>query len=156
MTLQRYTLQWGQEFLNEEKANDAIYYFKKALKFKQDSDFLLNELALSFDLADKNEEAINFFEKYIDESPYSFYAWFNYGVCLSKKQEFIKAIEAYDYCIAIKEDFSSAYFNKGNALANLTRYEEAIDVYQETFAYEDPDPSAYFYIGECYENLEKL
>ena len=146
----------GQEFLNEEKADDAIYFFKKAIKIKKEADYLLNELALSFDLAVKNDDALKFFTEYIDEFPFSYQAWFNLGICHSKKQNYEKAIEAYDYCIAINENFSSAYFNKGNSLANLNRFEEAIDVYKETFTHEKPDPTAYYYIGECYEQLEKF
>ena len=42
-----------------------------------------------------------------------------------------KAIEAYDYAIAINEQFSSAYFNKANSLAQLNKFEEAIEVYQD-------------------------
>jgi tetratricopeptide (TPR) repeat protein len=70
------------------------------------------------------------------------------GNAYNKLNLFEKAIDAYDYAILIKENFSSAYFNKGNSLVNLDRYSEAIEVYKQTFEYEPPNGDTYCAIGE--------
>lgn len=77
------------------------------------------------------------------------------GVAYNKLAEYDEAINAFDFCIAIEEAFSSAYFNKANALANQEKYEEAIEVYKQTFEYEEPDAYTHYYLGECYEKLGK-
>ena len=51
--------------------------------------------------------AITFFTSYIENNPYSYYAWFNLGLSYGRMSLFEKAIDAYDYAIAIKENFSS-------------------------------------------------
>ena len=124
----------GVEFLNEEKPDDAIYYLKKAIKINPRNEVALNELSLCYDLTNKAEEAISFFLDYIDEFPYSYYAWFNLGLAYNRFGLFEKAIEAYDYAIVINDKFSSAYFNKANSLAQLEKYREAIEVYKETLS----------------------
>ena len=102
----------GVEFLNDEKAADALYYLKKAIKINSENEIALNELSLCFELTGKSEEAITFYESYIDENPYSYYAWFNLGISYNRLGLYEKAVDAYDYAIAIKDNFSSAYFNK--------------------------------------------
>ena len=143
----------GVEFLNDEKAEDALYYLKKAIKLNSENEVALNELSLCFELTGKSEEAISFYENYIDGSPYNYYAWFNLGISYNRLGLYEKAVDAYDYAIAIKDNFSSAYFNKANSLAQQEKYIEAIAVYKETFKHEEPDANTYYYIGECYENL---
>jgi tetratricopeptide (TPR) repeat protein len=49
----------GIEFLNDDKADDALYYLKKAIKVNSDNDVALNELSLCFEMTGKSEEAIS-------------------------------------------------------------------------------------------------
>src|SRR3546814_16766745 len=72
-------------------------------------------------------------QKYIDEEPYSYAAWYNLGNAFNKLGLFEKAIDAYDYAILVRDNFAAAYFNKGNALMNLERFQEAIHVFRQTF-----------------------
>lgn len=144
----------GTEFLGQEKYLDAIYYLQKAAKLNPENDYALSELFIAFDAAGKLSEGTAFYQELIDEDPYNHFAWFNFGLCCSKTGDHTKALDAYDYAIAINDKFASAYFNKANALASLNRFNEAIDVYKETFDHEEPDPTAYYYIGECYEQLQ--
>jgi tetratricopeptide (TPR) repeat protein len=146
----------GVEFLNESKPDDALFYLKKAIRSNPKNEVALNELSLCFDLTGKSEEAISFFLDYIDEFPYSYYAWFNLGVAYNRFGLYEKAIEAYDFSLAINDKFGSAYFNKANSLAQLGRYQEAIEIYKETFKHESQDASTYYYIGECHENLNQF
>jgi tetratricopeptide (TPR) repeat protein len=71
-------------------------------------------------------------------------------------EQWNNAIEAYDYVLAIDEQFASAYFNKANAMGGLGLYEKAIETYLETFRHEDPDSLTWYYIGECYEKMERF
>jgi tetratricopeptide (TPR) repeat protein len=72
-----------------------------------------------------------------------------------KKEQFRKAIESYDFALAINEGYSSAVFNKANALANLGEYEEAINVYRECIELEPENVLAHCYLGESLEKLER-
>ena len=58
----------GIEFLNEDKADDALFYFKKAIKVNPKNEGALNEISLCFDLTGKSEESIAFFSNYIENN----------------------------------------------------------------------------------------
>ena len=92
----------------------------------------------------------------MDRHPYSRFAWFNLGVAYNNIELFEKAIEAFDFAIAIEPTFSSAYFNKANSLAGMQMYHHAIAAYRETFEHEEPEALTYYYIGECYEKTGEL
>jgi tetratricopeptide (TPR) repeat protein len=143
----------GSEFINKSEYDNAIFYLKKGFQFNPQNEMIVGELAISYELSGKKEEALQFFTKFTDEYPYNKWAWFNLGIAYNRLGMYEKALEAYDYAITIDPEFSSAYFNKGNSFAMLGQYLEAVGVYKETFNYEEPDPAAYYYIGECYENL---
>src|SRR3546814_3416293 len=116
----------------------------------------LYELAFCFDIIDRQEESIAFYQKYIDEEPYSYAAWYNLGNAFNKLGLFVKAIDSDDYATLVRDNFAAAYFNKGNALMNLERFQEAIHVFRQTFEYAQPGAEIYCNIGECYEKLENM
>jgi tetratricopeptide (TPR) repeat protein len=115
----------------------------------------LYELSFCFEISQQTEKAITFLTGYLDKRPFSKAGWFNLGIAYSNLELFEKAIDAYDFAIAIDETFASAYFNKANCFANLNNYSGAIETYLETSFYEDPEPLTFYYIAECYEKMEK-
>ena len=98
---------------------------------------------------------IEFYQKYLDEDPYSDNAWFNLGTVYSRFENNTKALEAYDFAIAINAGYASAYYNKGNILSNLEKYDEALPEYLEFIKLEENHVMAHCYIGECYEKLHR-
>ncbi len=131
----------------------AIECLKKIVALDYEDEGALYEILFCYEVDNKKEESVKFFQQFVDEHPYSHIAWFNLGISLSNLGLYEKAIEAYDYTLAIEEEFSSAYFNKANALINLKDYKKAIDNFEETFKYEEADGVTHLYIGQCYENL---
>ena len=45
--------------------------------------------------------ALNIYLKYLEEEPFSDSAWYNLGIIYNKLDLFEKAMEAYDYALAI-------------------------------------------------------
>ncbi len=144
------------EYQNLNQNRQALIYFKKAIEENPDHEVALYELAFCYEAEDLLEESTNYYRKYLDQYPYSHAAWYNLGISYSKLGQHLNAIDAYDFAIAIDENFASGYFNKAHALANLGNYYEAISLYRETFKYEDPEAYTYHYIGECFEKAESL
>ncbi len=134
----------------------AIKYLKLCLEDNSDNEIALYELAFCFEFTNRLSDSAEFYKHFIDRCPYSYPAWYNLGNVYNRIGEYEEALNAYDYCLIIKDDFSSAYFNKGNTLANLSRYSEAIECYKKTFEFEAPDALTYYNIGECYEQLEQM
>ncbi len=92
---------------------------------------MIYEISFCYEFANKTEDSISYFQSYIDKYPFSKAAWFNLGIAYNNIDLYEKAIEAYDFAIAIDDNFSSAYFNKANSLANIGMYKDAIVAYKE-------------------------
>ncbi len=111
----------------------------------------LYDLAYAYEKIDKLSESIFYYEKYLDEEPFSDSAWYNLGVVYNKKELYNKALEAYDFALAINSLNTFVIFNKANILYNLDRYAEAIPVYHEFLENEPDSFEAFTYLAECYE-----
>ena len=143
------------EYENLHNYDKALEYLKKAIDFNPENETALFELSFCAEMAEKPQVVVDYLLKYLDRLPYSKAGWFNLGLAYSSLLDHEKAIDAYDFVIAIDETFSTAYFNKGNALATLERYDEALKAYRETLAFEAPEGLTYYYIGECYEKMNE-
>lgn len=144
------------EYENLGKYDRAINFLKKSIELNPENDAAIYEYAFCSEVSQQTVQCIEFLLNFLDDQPYSTSAWFNLGIAYSNMESYEKAVEAYDYVIAIDETFSSAYFNKANCYANISNYEKAIETYFETFFYEDPEPVTYYYIAECYEKLKQF
>ncbi len=71
----------------------------------------------------------------------------------NKLERFEEAIEAYEFALAIDENFASARFNMGNSLINMEKYVEALEEFKKTIEIEGPSPEVYCCIGAAYEGL---
>ncbi len=91
--------------------------------------------------------ALLYYLKYLEEEPFSDSAWYNLGIIYNKLEQYEKAMEAYDYALAINSQNTFALFNKGNILSNLERYSEAIPVYHEYLENEPDSFEAMTYLG---------
>lgn len=144
------------EYENLGNYDKAIGYLLKASEADPENEAVLYELSFCFEVSQQTHKGIVFLQDFLNKHPYSKAAWFNLGIAFSNQELFEKAIDAYDYVIAIDETFASAYFNKANCYANLSNYDKAIETYFETFFYEEPESVTYYYIAECYEKLRRF
>ncbi len=144
------------EYQNMERYDKAQEVLMEAIAKRPENEVLLYELAYCFDFSDKTIESIEFFEAFIEKHPYSFSSWYNLGNAYQKAGKMERALDAYDYCIAIQGDFTPAYYNKAHTLFKMDRFREAIAVFEETYPYETPQAPVYCHIGECFEKMNQL
>ena len=88
--------------------NKAIQYLKLSLEDNFENEIALYELAFCFEFTDRLLESVDFYKQFIDRCPYSYPAWYNLGNVHNRLGDFEEALGAYDYCLIIKDDFSSA------------------------------------------------
>lgn len=105
------------------------------------------------DFTGRNEESIRLHLRIIDEYPYSELAWFNLGAAYQGLKLYEKAIDAYQYAIAIDEKFDYAYRNIGDAYIRLRKYKEAIEALDKVLELAKPEEVIYEAIGHCYDRL---
>lgn len=143
------------EFQNQGKYGKAARYLRRCLTMNPENESAIYEMSFCFDVTNKLDAGIVFFNAFINKYPYSKVAWYALGHLYSKKQDYINGIKAFDYATVIDDGFASAWFNKANCLAASEKYEDAIEAYKEIFRLEEPDAATFLYIGECYENIDQ-
>ena len=146
----------AMEFQNINQFKEAIEVLKEALKFNNQNEGALYEIAYCYDHMGDYTQAIKCYSDFIDENPYSFTAWYNLGNAFSKLENYDKAIWAYDYSILINSEFGPAHFNLGNAYLSQEKYHKAIEHFHECMRLDGDDAMALCYIGEAHEQLNEF
>ncbi|MFM7671215.1 MAG: tetratricopeptide repeat protein [Bacteroidota bacterium] len=107
------------------------------------------------DFTGQNEESIRLHRSILDDYPYSELAWFNLGAAYQGLKLYEKAIDAYQYAIAIEEKFDYAYRNMGDALIRLRRFKEALEALLRVTELTKAEDVIFEAMGFCYERLRQ-
>jgi tetratricopeptide (TPR) repeat protein len=147
-------LQIAYLYQRMEDYERAIIYFKLCLGFNMDNYDAFLDLSVCFEKLNKEEDLIEFFEKYINEYPYDANAWYNLGESFLRLELYEKAIIAYEYATAIDDDLHHAHYGKGTALAEMGNYKDALEIFLGISQPEDDNSELYCSIAECYVQIE--
>jgi len=145
----------GMEYLFLDQFDNAIIYFKKCLESDTTDYSALHNIVYCYDFLNKNSEAIEYLNTFLDTNPYCEVGWHQLGRQYFTIKDYAKANAAFDFAIISDDTFVGAYIEKGKVLEKLKKYEEAIENYKITLALEDPTSFALLRIGHCYEKLEQ-
>ncbi len=143
----------GMEYLFLEDFENAKQSFMKCLESDEEDYSALYNVMYCFDFLEQKGQAIEYLNKFLDNSPYSEVAWHQLGKQYFDLKKYKKALAAFDFAIISDDYFIGAYLEKGKVLEKLGRYNEAIENYNITLELEDPTSFAYLRIGKCYEKL---
>jgi tetratricopeptide (TPR) repeat protein len=124
------------------------------LKEEPTNEEALYKICFWTDFTGRNEESIRLHTSIIDEHPFNELAWFNLAAAYQGLKLYEKAIDAYQYAIAIDEKFDFAYRNLGDAYIRLKKYKEAIEALEKVLELAKPEEVIYEAIGHCYDRLK--
>jgi tetratricopeptide (TPR) repeat protein len=124
------------------------------LKEEPTNEEALYKICFWTDFTGRNEESIRLHLKIIDDHPFNELAWFNLAAAYQGLKLYEKAIDAYQYAIAIDEKFDYAYRNIGDAYIRLRKYREAIEALEKVLELSKPEEVIYEAIGHCYDHLK--
>lgn len=127
-----------------------IPYLKQLLVIRPGQPDTLLGLAYCFSILERQEEGIQFFTKLSDEEPFNVNAWFNLGNLYYSIGLYEKAIEAYEFVLAIDPGYTSASLKIGTALSSLERDDESIKIYLDLIKKGVKDAIVYQYLGYGY------
>jgi len=140
------------DYENFDKVFDCL---KIILEMEPNNEEALYKICFWTDFTGRNEEGIRLHQKIIEDFPYNELAWFNLGSAYQGIKLYEKAIDAYQYAVAIDEKFDFAWRNMGDAFLRLRKYKEAIEVLQKVLELARPEDVIYEAIGHCYDKLRK-
>ena len=138
------------DYENFEKVFDC---FTLILKLDPNNEEALYKICFWTDFTGRNEESIKLHQRIIEEYPFNELAWFNLGAAYQGIKLYEKAIDAYNYAVAIDEKFDYAYRNMGDAYIRLRKYKDAIEVLEKVLELSRPEAVIYEAIGHCYDKL---
>lgn len=143
----------GMEYLFMEDYENGMRHFMKCLEEDEEDYSALYNIIYCLEFLERNEEAIDFLNDYLNKHPYCEVAWHQVAKQYRQLKEYDKALAAIDFAIISEDRFLGAYFEKGKILEKIKRYEEAIECYSITLTIDDPTSFALLRIGKCYEKL---
>jgi tetratricopeptide (TPR) repeat protein len=138
-----------------EEFDKVFDCLKLVLEQEPTNDEALYKICFWTDFTGRNEESIGLHQKIIEDYPYNELAWFNLGAAYQGLKLYEKAIDAYQYAVAIDEKFDYAYRNMGDAYIRLRKYREAIETLEKVLELTRPEEVIYEAIGHCYHRLNK-
>jgi tetratricopeptide (TPR) repeat protein len=139
------------DYENFEMVFDCL---KIILELDPSNEEALYKICFWTDFTGRNEEGISLHLKIIEEFPYNELAWFNLGAAYQGLKLYEKAIDAYQYAVAIDEKFDYAYRNMGDAYIKLRKFKDAIEVLEKVLDLSRPEALLYEAIGHCYDKLK--
>jgi tetratricopeptide (TPR) repeat protein len=139
-----------------EEFDKVFDCLKVVLEVEPTNEEALYKICFWTDFTGRNEESIRLHLKIIDDHPFSELAWFNLAAAYQGLKLYEKAIDAYQYAIAIDEKFDYAYRNIGDAYIRLRKFREAIEALEKVLELSKPEEVIYEAIGHCYDRLKNF
>ena len=85
-----------------------IPYLKRLMEMEPGFNAHVYDLAYAYEKIHEYENSIKYYSIYLEEEPFSDSAWYNLGIIYNKVEQPLKALEAYDYALAINNQNSFA------------------------------------------------
>lgn len=141
---------------DQEKYKEVVVCLKNALQNDPLCEEALNRLWFCTELMGTHDESIIFYETLLEESPYSYLAWYNLGHAYSGIGLYDKAIDALSFAIAIEETFEPAHTSSGDVMFITGNNEKALEFYLDAIKISKPDKELYLKTAACHEKLGDL
>lgn len=150
----------ADELHNLDDPSNALKHYKMALQHDPQDEYSLESAMVCYQQMNRYDEAEEFLQNYINQFPFSETAWFEMGQFYFNRKNYDKAIQAFDYLLAINSESSGVYANKAACYEAMGQWQKAIEVYEEQLDLEYTKAFTYYKIGLCYrvekKNIEAL
>lgn len=136
---------------------DAVFdTLNRVLEIDLRNEEALQKICFWADFTKRLDESVTIHTKITNEDPYNALAWFNMGTAYQGLKLYEKAVDSYEYCVAIDEKFEFAYRNMADACMRLKYYEKAIEVLEAHMELAKPEDVIFEAIGYCWEKKKNF
>jgi tetratricopeptide (TPR) repeat protein len=119
-------LNLGAGFARREETTTALQYYEIAYRLKPDDSAVMADYAMGLLSAKKFDQALEIYEKVIQNDPQNVNALFNLSTIYMQKGDQQKVLETYSKIISIDPEYEDAYFNRG--LIYLTKAQSQVSI----------------------------
>ena len=131
---------------------DAVFdTLKRVIKIDRRNEEALQKICFWAEFTERLEESATLHTQLTEDDPYNALAWFNLGAAYQGLKLYEKAIDSYEFCVAIDEKFEFAYRNMADAYMRLKWYGRAIDVLEKHLEIAKPEDVIFEAMGYCWE-----
>jgi tetratricopeptide (TPR) repeat protein len=142
---------------DESEEFDAVFdTLKRVIAIDKRNEEALQKICFWAEFTNRLEESVVLHTELADRDPYNTLAWFNMGAAYQGLKLYEKAIDAYEYCVAIDEKFEFAYRNMADAFMRLKWYEKALEVLEKHLEISKPEDVIFEAMGFCWEKKKNL
>ena len=120
------------------------------LKEDPNNEEALLKICFWADFTGNCEASIKLHQWIIDEYPFNELAWFNLATAYQGLKLYEKAIDAYQYALAIDEKLDIAYRNMADAHIRLRQYPQAIENLEKVLEIAQPEEVIFEALGHCH------
>lgn len=136
---------------------DAVFdTLKRIIAKDRRNEEALQKICFWAEFTNRLEESVTIHTNITDEDPYNALAWFNLGAAYQGLKLYEKAIDSYEFCVAIDEKFEFAYRNMADAYMRLKWYEKAIEVLEKHLEIAKPEDVIFEAMGYCWEKQKNF
>ena len=137
---------------DESEEFDAVFdTLKRVVKIDKRNEEALQKICFWAEFTGRLEESITMHTQLTDADPYNALAWFNLGAAFQGLKMFEKCIDAYEYCVAIDDNFEFAYRNMADAWMRMKHYDKALEALGKHIEIAKPEDVIFEAMGYCWE-----
>ncbi|MDR3678802.1 MAG: tetratricopeptide repeat protein [Flavipsychrobacter sp.] len=142
---------------DEAEEFEAVYdTLQRVIALDKRNEEALQKICFWAEFTDKLSESVELHTKITDADPYNSLAWFNMGAAYQGLKMYEKAIDAYEYCVAIDEKFEFAYRNMADAYMRLKWYEKALEVLEKHLEIAKAEDVIFEAMAFCWEKKKNF
>lgn len=136
---------------------DAVFdTLQRVLSIDCRNEEAMQKICFWADFTKRLDESVTIHKQITDEDPYNALAWFNMGAAYQGLKLYEKAIDSYEFCVAIDDKFEFAYRNMADAYMRLKWYEKAIEVLETHMQLAKPEDVIFEAMGFCWEKKKNF
>jgi tetratricopeptide (TPR) repeat protein len=131
---------------------DAVFdTLRRVIGLDRRNEEALQKICFWADFNGRLEESVELHTQLTDDDPYNALAWFNLGSAFQGMKLYEKAIDAYEFCVAIDDTFEFAYRNMADAYMRMKWYEKALEALEKHLEIAKPEDVIFEAMGYCWE-----
>lgn len=140
----------ADEYVRLDRYGDAVSYYKKALAANPEEERSIYNLASCYEQEMLDGQSVSYFTQFVTQSPYSKAAWFCLGCAYRDQSLYERAIDAFEYAIAIDNKFVDCYTVKAECYRAVGNIAQAVASLREALPHAEAPAEINYQIGLLY------
>lgn len=129
---------------------EAVKLYKMSIERNPNDERSLCNLMNVWQEQDQLDEAQAFFQKLVEDNPYSQGGWYCLGCVYTWAKLHEKAIDCFEYALAIDKTMLQAYYALSESYCQLDNFGRAVQALRDSLDYTDDRPYVLHSIGRLY------